>query len=158
MIFYKAINYGLIFKISVVLLLNFFSFASKGEVKTVNFRLAYSDVDNGLFEINKLKINQINKSSTLNFNGGDLSKWVKITGILNDNQGNYSSASDEVHNNFVNSTISVTGLTDFTYSGLPQGPNTSIKTGSTGTVSYIYKGTGSTSYGPSNSPPFSVGT
>ena len=54
-----------------------------------------------------------------------------------------------------NSTITATGSTTFTYTGLPQGPGTSDKTGSTGAVTYSYSGTG---YGPSATPPTNAGT
>ena len=57
-----------------------------------------------------------------------------------------------------NSTIIVTGLTTYTYSGLAQGPITSNVTGSTSTPNYSYSGTGSTSYGPSSTPPTAIGT
>ena len=57
-----------------------------------------------------------------------------------------------------NSTISVTGATSFTYSGSPQGPNTSSVRGSGGTVIYSYTGTGSTTYGPDATTPTNAGT
>ena len=56
------------------------------------------------------------------------------------------------------STISMSGSTSFTYSGLPQGPSTSSVTGSTGTVTYSYEGTGSTSYTASATKPTNAGT
>ena len=56
------------------------------------------------------------------------------------------------------STINVTGLTSFTYSGASQGPDTSNKTGSTGGVTYGYAGTGLTSYGPIGTKPTEVGS
>jgi hypothetical protein len=52
------------------------------------------------------------------------------------------------------STISVTGVTSFTYDGNPQGPSTSTKTGSTGEVTYEYAGSG---YGPTNIKPTAAG-
>jgi hypothetical protein len=55
------------------------------------------------------------------------------------------------------STISVTGGTGFTYDGNPQGPDTSSKNGSTGAVTYVYAGTGGTTYGPSQTKPTVVG-
>lgn len=55
------------------------------------------------------------------------------------------------------STIVVTGLTTYTYNGTTQGPITSNKTGSTATPTYSYSGTGSTSYGPSATPPTTPG-
>ncbi len=51
------------------------------------------------------------------------------------------------------STISVTGSTSFTLNGLPQGPNTSTVSGSTGTVTYSYVGVSGTSYSASATPP-----
>jgi hypothetical protein len=56
------------------------------------------------------------------------------------------------------STISVTGSTSFTYSGVSQGPDTSSKTGSTGGVTYSYSGAGGTSYGASATKPTDVGS
>lgn len=56
------------------------------------------------------------------------------------------------------STIQVTGATGFTYSGFYQGPSTSRVTGSTGAVTYLYSGSGSTTYGPSLIPPVIPGT
>ena len=65
--------------------------------------------------------------------------------------------------NISNSTITVTGSTvtgstSFTYTGLPQGPSTSIVTGSTGSVTYSYVGTGATSYAASATKPTNAGT
>ncbi|NBS84505.1 MAG: leucine-rich repeat domain-containing protein, partial [Verrucomicrobia bacterium] len=56
------------------------------------------------------------------------------------------------------STISVTGTTSFTYSGSPQGPDTSTVGGSGGTVSYSYSGTSGTTYGPNNTKPTMAGS
>lgn len=56
------------------------------------------------------------------------------------------------------STISVTGVTDYIYNASPQGPDTSDATGSTGTVSYSYEGSGSTNFGPSATKPTNAGT
>ncbi|GAT64010.1 MBG domain-containing protein [Paludibacter jiangxiensis] len=56
------------------------------------------------------------------------------------------------------SSITITGANSFTYTGSPQGPATSTHTGSTGTVSYAYKGTGSTSYSESSTPPTNAGS
>lgn len=56
------------------------------------------------------------------------------------------------------STITITGDTEYTYNASPQGPETSVVTGSTGTVSYSYAGTGSTSYAPNATKPTSAGT
>lgn len=56
------------------------------------------------------------------------------------------------------STITVTGDTEYTYNASPQGPETSVVTGSTGAVSYSYAGTGSTSYGPNATKPTNAGT
>jgi gliding motility-associated-like protein len=52
-----------------------------------------------------------------------------------------------------NSTIVVTGPTQFNYSGANQGPNTAIVNGSNGAITYSYVGTGGTIYGPSAIPP-----
>jgi hypothetical protein len=56
------------------------------------------------------------------------------------------------------SSITVTGANSYTYNSYPQGPATSTHTGSTGAVSYAYKGTGSTSYNESSTPPTNAGT
>ena len=56
------------------------------------------------------------------------------------------------------STITATGSTSFTYTGLAQGPNTSTVTGSTGAVTYTYSGTGSTVYAATATQPTNVGT
>jgi hyaluronate lyase len=56
------------------------------------------------------------------------------------------------------STISVTGLTSFTYNGNEQGPDTSTVTGSGGSVSYSYEGVNGTSYPASGTKPTAVGS
>jgi len=56
------------------------------------------------------------------------------------------------------STITVTGLTSYSYNGLAQGPNTRTKTGSTGAVTYSYAGTGSTTYSATATAPTNIGT
>ena len=56
------------------------------------------------------------------------------------------------------STITVTGVEVYTYTGLAQGPATSSVTGSTGTVTYSYSGTGSTTYTTSSNVPTNAGT
>jgi hypothetical protein len=56
------------------------------------------------------------------------------------------------------STISVTGFTSFTYSGVSQGPGTISKTGSSGAVTYSYSGAGGTSYVASATKPTEVGS
>lgn len=60
--------------------------------------------------------------------------------------------------NISNSTITVTGSTSFTYTGLPQGPSTSTVTGSTGALTYSYVGTGATNYAASATKPTNAGT
>jgi hypothetical protein len=74
---------------------------------------------------------------------------------------NYNAASAVTQTLTVNqagSTISVTGLTSFTYDGNPQGPSTSTTTGSTGAVTYGYEGTGGTIYSLSPVKPTVVGS
>ena len=74
---------------------------------------------------------------------------------------NYSGATSAPYAftiSITSSTITVTGLTTFTYNGSAQGPATNTKTGSTGAVTYSYVGTGSTTYGPSATPPSNAGT
>ena len=56
------------------------------------------------------------------------------------------------------STVTMTGSASFTYSGAPQGPDTSDTTGSTGGVTYGYAGTSGTSYVPSTIKPTDVGS
>ena len=55
------------------------------------------------------------------------------------------------------STVTVTGTTGFSYSGSPQGPDTADVTGSTGSVTYRYSGSGGTTYGPSATKPTGAG-
>ena len=57
-----------------------------------------------------------------------------------------------------NSSITVKGLISFVYNGLPQGTNSSVVSGSNGTITYSYKGTGTTTYGPSTTQPTTAGT
>jgi len=54
--------------------------------------------------------------------------------------------------------ITVKGLTSFNYNGSTQGPSTSTVVGSTGAVTYSYKGAGLTTYGPSASAPLLTGS
>lgn len=56
------------------------------------------------------------------------------------------------------STIIVTGTQNYTYNGLPQGPETAEVTGSLNTATYSYSGTGSTTFGPGHVKPTNVGT
>ncbi|MDP4203212.1 MAG: MBG domain-containing protein [Bacteroidota bacterium] len=56
------------------------------------------------------------------------------------------------------SSITVTGASSYTYNSYPQGPATSTHSGSTGAISYAYKGIGSTSYSESSTPPTNAGT
>ncbi|WGK94383.1 MULTISPECIES: putative Ig domain-containing protein [Flavobacterium] len=74
------------------------------------------------------------------------------------NTGGSTTASINITVNRANSTITATGVTVFTYTGNPQGPSTSTVTGSTGAVTYVYSGTGTTSYGPSTIAPINAGT
>jgi hypothetical protein len=60
--------------------------------------------------------------------------------------------------NKTSSTITVTGDTEYIYNASPQGPETYVVDGSTGSVSYSYSGTGSTSYGPGAVKPTNAGT
>jgi hypothetical protein len=55
------------------------------------------------------------------------------------------------------STITVTGNTEYTYTALPQGPETSVVNGSNGKVSYSYEGAGTTTYGPGTTKPTNAG-
>ncbi|WP_293050813.1 leucine-rich repeat protein, partial [Paludibacter sp.] len=56
------------------------------------------------------------------------------------------------------STITATGETSYTYNNLPQGPASADVTGSTGSKSYKYSGTGSTSYPENATAPTNAGT
>ena len=56
------------------------------------------------------------------------------------------------------STISVTGMTSYAYTGSAQGPSTNTKSGSVGTVTYSYQGTGSTLYSATATKPTNVGS
>lgn len=56
------------------------------------------------------------------------------------------------------STIVATGSTAFTYTGSPQGPSDATVTGSTGSVTYAYSGSGTTSFGPSATKPINAGS
>ena len=56
--------------------------------------------------------------------------------------------------------MTVSGITTFTCNGSPQGPNTytTVPVGDTGSATWSYVGTGSTTYGPSATPPTLAGT
>lgn len=54
--------------------------------------------------------------------------------------------------------VEVTGLTEYAYSGTPQGPASASVNGSTGAMQYSYVGTNGTVYGPSSKPPTEPGT
>ncbi len=56
------------------------------------------------------------------------------------------------------STISVTGLTSYTYNGTAQGPTTASINGSTATPTYLYSGIGSTVYQSTPTRPINIGT
>ena len=60
--------------------------------------------------------------------------------------------------NKANSTITATGTTSFTYTGLGQGPASNTESGSTGSITYSYSGTGSTTYSASATKPTAAGT
>ena len=93
--------------------------------------------------------------------------------IAPSNAGSYqvvaSVASDENYNGAnsiamaftidrANSSIFVTGSTNYTYNGSAQGPNGVSVSGSTGLVTFEYKGTGSTLFGPFSYAPTAAGT
>jgi hypothetical protein len=73
---------------------------------------------------------------------------------------NYLSSSDSSDFNIgkANSVINITGISSYSYTGLPQGPTTSEVTGSTGQVSYAYEGILDTTYPSSDSKPTFAGT
>ena len=69
--------------------------------------------------------------------------------------GSYTSAISAEFNFTINkaaSAITVTGLTTFNYNATAQGPSTSTVTGSTGAVTYTYRGTGGTTYSSTTAP------
>jgi large repetitive protein len=80
-----------------------------------------------------------------------------VTGLTATNYS-FTPANGTITISKANSTITATGTTTFTYTGAPQGPSSSTKSGSTGEVAYSYSGTGSTSYGPSTTPPTNAGS
>ena len=55
-------------------------------------------------------------------------------------------------------TLTITGTTSFTYTGLPQGPATVTTVGSTGTVTYSYVSTDGTTYPASATKPTNAGS
>jgi formylglycine-generating enzyme required for sulfatase activity len=57
-----------------------------------------------------------------------------------------------------NSTVVVTGPTNYYFTGSPLGPTLATVTGSSRVVTFSHAGTGGTSYGPSAMPPSAVGT
>lgn len=73
---------------------------------------------------------------------------------------NYTTASSSVSLvvNKAGSTVSVTGVTSYTYNGSAQGPTTSTKTGSSGAVTYSYAGTNGTVYAAKSSRPTNAGS
>ena len=80
-----------------------------------------------------------------------------VTGLTATNYS-FTPANGSISIGSATSTISATGTTSYTYTGLVQGPATSTVTGSTGTVTYSYSGTGTTSYGPIATQPINAGT
>ena len=94
-------------------------------------------------------------SSTLPTNAGT---YEAIATLASDANFNGAVSPDYAFTiNTGSSTITVTGLTTYTYSGSSQGPNTNTKSGSTGAVTYSYAGTGSTTYSASTTVPTSAG-
>ncbi len=74
---------------------------------------------------------------------------------------NYNNIASTTLTNTINKatpTVTVTGVTSFTYNGLPQGPSTANVTGSTGNVSYSYVGNGGTTYQASATRPTNAGS
>jgi hypothetical protein len=80
--------------------------------------------------------------------------------ITQDPDSNYEGASKTVifTVNKSNSIVTVTGNTNYIFSGSPQGPDQANVTGSAGLVTYTYNGTGSTIYSPTSAKPTSAGT
>ncbi len=90
--------------------------------------------------------------SATNYSDTGLSSDLGYTYVFYSVNNNYYSAGA---NAIVKggSSIAITGSTSFTLNGLPQGPNTSTVSGSTGTVTYSYVGVSGTSYSASATPP-----
>ena len=80
-----------------------------------------------------------------------------VTGLSATNYS-FTPADGTITINKASSSISVTGSTSFTYSGLAQGPATSSVTGSDGAVTYSYAGVNGTTYGSSATKPTAAGS
>ncbi|GAP71152.1 hypothetical protein BA6E_125593 [Bacteroidales bacterium 6E] len=103
-------------------------------------------------------------SATFDDESVGLGKTVTISGIAltGTNAGQYTLASTTATTTAsitpVARTVAVTGVSDYIYSGLPQGPATATVSAGDGSVSYSYSGTGSTTYATSSTAPTNAGT
>lgn len=77
------------------------------------------------------------------------------TALANNNGSNYKATFTVVK---AESTIAVTGTTNFTYDNTPHGPSTANVTGSSGAVTYSYVGVSPTIYAANATPPTNPGT
>jgi gliding motility-associated-like protein len=84
----------------------------------------------------------------------------KVVATTSEDANQFGATSDAYEFAIVkaNSTIVVTGDKSFVYNATAQAPATSTKTGSTGLITYVYSGTGTTNYEASNFAPTLVGT
>jgi gliding motility-associated-like protein len=84
----------------------------------------------------------------------------KVIASTNEDANQFGATSDAYEFAIVkaSSTILVTGDKSFVYNATGQAPATSSKTGSTGLITYVYSGTGTTNYEASNFAPTVVGT
>ncbi|MEI6184373.1 MAG: MBG domain-containing protein [Bacteroidota bacterium] len=84
----------------------------------------------------------------------------KVIATTNEDANQFGATSDAYEFAIVkaNSTIVVTGDKSFVYNATGQAPATSSKTGSTGLITFVYSGTGTTNYEASNFAPTVVGT
>ena len=96
-------------------------------------------------------------SATAPSNAGTYAITADIAATAFYNAGTGLSAGSFVINK-ASSSITATGTTSYTYTGLPQGPASNTESGSTGAITYSYSGTGSTSYGASSTKPTLIGT
>jgi hypothetical protein len=82
-----------------------------------------------------------------------------VANVIADNNYNGAVATPMLFNiEKGSSSIAVNGVTSYTYNGTAQGPNTSVVSGSTGSVTYSYTGTGTTTYNATSTMPTSAGT
>ena len=89
---------------------------------------------------------------------GTASQSVNFTPSDSTNYNTVSGISVNVTVNKANSTLVVTGATEYVLTGSPLGPDTVTRSGSTGSVTYSYTGTWSTTYEASPNRPSAIGS